>query len=284
MNTEKNYTYPTKELLNDNNEEIDNKKHYNLSKILLKKDMNDKLIIPIGIDKQKNKYYVDLKNSSGIFIGGETGSGKSVLLSSIITTLLFKNSPIDLKLLLIDPSKVELNQYKNIPHLLRNVISNPQEALEQLNNITKIIEERKEKLHYSKTRNIEMYNEYNENKLSHIIIIIDESADIMKLKDTKETLEKILKEGYYLGIHLILATSAYFKTSFDEEFIDLFKYVLSLDLASEEQAQFLKLKGADLLTVSGEVMIKTQGNIDIIQTPYISTEQIDKVVKFITEN
>lgn len=278
----KEYIYPTKDLLNNN--EFDDKKYYNLNKLLLKKDANDKLIIPIGIDENKSKYYIDLKDSKGIFIGGETGSGKSVLLDSLLVTLLFKNSPDDLKLLLIDPNKVELMQYKSLPHLITDVVYETNEAIKKLNEIVKEIDKRKDSLVSLKCKNIDKYNEISEDKMKHIIILIDEAFSIMEHSGSKEILEEILRNGYLVGVHLILATNSYFAKNFDKEFISLFDNVLSLDLASSEQANFINLKGSNLLTVTGEIMLKEGRSLKRLQAPYISTEEINKVVDFIITN
>lgn len=283
MNNIKEYVLPPRELLNTK-VDLEDKKYYSLSKLLLKKDINDKYIVPIGIDSQGKRYYVDLKNSKGMFIAGETGSGKSMLLNSIIATLLFKNSPQELQFLLINQTRVEFNQYNGIPHLLEKVTGGPYGAMEKLYQITKIMEDRREKLLSAKTNNIETFNEKNETKLSHIIIIIDETSDIMENEDAIKIFKTILKDGYYLGIHLILSTSSYLKNSFNQNFIESFDYILSLDLATKEQASFIKLKGADLLSVYGEAMVKTNENIDIVQTPYISSEETQKIVDFIINN
>lgn len=276
------YIFPPKELLN--NEKLDEKKYYKLSKLITKKDMKEKLLIPIGIDEKKSTYYIDLKNISGMFICGETGSGKSVFLDSIITTLLLKNTANELNLLLINPSKIEFMQYDGLPHLLTNLLYEKTDVINKLKDIIKIINQRQNKLIETKQKNIENYNNDNNEKMSHIIILIDESTDIMKEDTVTEVLEEILKNGKNVGVHLILSTSAYLKNEFNKKTIDLFDYIVSFDLATKEQASFINLKNADLLSVSGEVMIKSNSNIDKIQAPYVSTEEISNIVKFIIEN
>lgn len=278
MNNE--YIYPSKDLLDNEDKDLESK-YYKLNKILLKKDLNDKLIIPIGIDQDKKRYYVDLKDSSGIFIGGETGSGKSMLLDSLMITLLFKNSPDELKFILINPCRVELEYYSNLPHVMKYMIYDPRQAIEELNNTIQTIKERLRLLKKSKFKHINDYNSNNEEKLSHIIILIDESNDVMEQKHSKKLIKKILKKGHYAGVHLILATSSYFKKDFDKSIINSFSHVLSLDLASKEQADFINLKGADLLTVAGEALVRTSGSINKIQVPYVSDKEIKKVLSFI---
>lgn len=280
----KKYIFPSKELLNEKIINGENDRYYPLSKILLKKELNDKLIIPIGVIEKNEKYYLDLKDMSGMFICGETGSGKSVFIDSIITTLLLKNDKEELKFLFIDPNMVELNEYNGIPHLLKDTISDPIISLEELNNILNIINYRRDEFVREKVTNIAAYNNLSSEKMPHIIVVIDESSDIMRINKSIDILKKILDDGYRFGIHLILATSSYLKKDFSKEFLDLFTYVLSFDLSSNDQAEFINLRNSNWLKVSGEAIIKEAGFITKIQTPYVSTEEIKRVVSFIIKN
>ena len=282
MNRE--YIYPSISLLNDEIKNKEDDRYYPLSKILLKKELNDKLIIPVGVIDSKEKYYLDLKESTGMFICGETGSGKSVFIDSLITTLLLKNNPLELKFLFIDPNKVELNEYDGIPHLIKNTISDAKISFEELNNILNIINYRRNIFVKEKFTNIDSYNDSHEEKLPRIVVVIDESSDIMGIRDSISVLEKILDEGYRFGIHLILATSSYLKKDFPKGFIDLFTYVLSFDLASSDQAEFVNLRNSNWLKVTGEAIVRGNGLITKIQTPYISNEEIKKIVDFIIKN
>ena len=115
----KEYVMPSKDLLIKNSERDDlEDRYYRLSKLLFKKDLNEKLLVPIGIDDKKEKCFVDLSEISTMLIGGETGSGKSVLIDSIIVSLLLKNTPDNLKFVFIDPKKIELFEYDGIPHII----------------------------------------------------------------------------------------------------------------------------------------------------------------------
>ena len=272
------YILPSKDLLKK--EVFDDQKYYNLSE-LLKDNFEHKMLIPIGIDQRKTKYYVDLKDISGIFIGGATGSGKSMFLDALIITLLLKNTPDDLKFLMINPCEVELKDYEYLPHQLTEVKVDSEDSLNALENILNIMEQRRNLWRDNENTNIESFNEKHNEKLPHILIIIDESENIMEEEKTKDVLEEMLCDGRSLGVHLILATSSYLKKDFDKNFMKLFSYVLSFDLSSEEQAEFIELKDSNLLTVSGEALIKNHGHISKIQTPYISDEEIKKVVSFI---
>lgn len=275
-----NYILPSKELL-DKKMEKDGK-HYNLSKLILKKDEKNKLEIPIGVDEENNNCYIDLKEISGMFMCGETGSGKSVLIDSIIISLLLKNTPDDLQLVLIDPNKVELMAYEGIPHLLGNKkIANENDAIGLLNEVINIIDQRRWILNQNKIRNIESYNQNTEKKMPHIVIIIDESTEIMKNNQSIDILKKIVSDGRIFGVHLLIATNAYLERDFNKEFINIFTCILSFDLASHEQAKFINLKDANLLTVTGEALLKEKGKTIKIQAPYVSTEEINRVVNFI---
>lgn len=280
----KEYVFPSKDLLNEEIKDKEEDRYYPLSKVLLKKELNDKLIVPVGVIEAKEKYYLDMKESTGIFICGETGSGKSVFIDSLITTLLLKNTPSDLNFLFIDPNMVELNEYDGIPHLIKNTISDAQIAVEELNNIINIINYRRNVFVKEQVTNIDSYNDSHEEKLPRIIIVIDESSDIMRISDSIDVLEQILDEGYRFGVHLVLATSSYLKKDFSKEFLNLFTYVLSFDLASSEQSEFINLRNSNWLKVTGEAIVKENGIITRIQTPYISTEEIKKVVNFIIKN
>ena len=139
------YVFPEKELLEKNSEEIcDEKKYYNLSKLIFKRDFNNKLLIPLGISKDGDEYYIDFNEKTSMFIAGETGSGKSVYLNDIIISLLLKNSPEDLQFVFIDQRNVELNMYNGIPLLYEECASSVDKSLELLNYVIKTIEKRKE--------------------------------------------------------------------------------------------------------------------------------------------
>ncbi len=260
------YILPSKDLLETRSEELgNNKKYYNLSKIFLKKDVNDKLNIPAGVDNENNKYYIDLKDKSGILITGETGSGKTIFINSMIISLLLKNTIDEAKFIFIDQRNVEFNEYKKLPQSI-NINTNQYENINNLNYIVDIIEERK-KISFE--------------KLPHIFVFIDEASDILNIKNINETLYKILSEGHKYNIHLIMSTSSYFKDNLDKEILKLFNVVLTFDLASKEQASYIKIDGSNLLTVYGEAYVKANSKIYDIQTPYVSQKDINNVVNFI---
>lgn len=273
------YNYPDKKLLEKRSNELGkDDKYYNLRKLIFQKDFNNKLLIPLGIDCDDEKYYIDLIDKSGVFISGETGSGKSVFLNDIIISLLLKNSPKELQLILIDSKNVEFNIYNNLPHIYKKDITDINTSLKCLE---EELERRRKIFVSNKVKKIEEYNSNSHEMLSHLVLIIDETESPVNYIDYNEVIRDILSEGYKFGIHLILATSLYLKSNYDSKILDEFNYVLSFDQASEEQANYLKIKKANLLGVYGEALIRHEDdNIVNIQVPYVSDKDIYEVVNF----
>ena len=277
-----NYNYPSKDLFEEKSSELDSNKYYRLKDMIYSRDFNDKLLLPIGIDDQNEKYFINMHEESGLLITGETGSGKSILLNDIVISLLFKNNPKELQLFFIDPRNVEFNIYKDIPHVKGNVYSSLIESLVVLKMILDTLEERRKLFIKNNAKNIDNYNIDSKNPLPQVVLIIDECADIFRYKEANIYIKRILSEGYKFGVHLIMATSSYLKEYSDTEIIDMFNYIISFDLASEEQAKYLRIKKANLLSICGEALVKCEGdNIVNIQVPYVSDLDIEEVVDYI---
>lgn len=286
---------PSKDLLIKNSERDDlDDRYYRLSKLLFKKDLNDKLLVPIGIDDKKEKYFVNLNNISLMLIGGETGSGKSVLIDSIIISLLLKNSPDDLRFVFIDPKKIELFEYDGIPHMvdsgfdtdeLSHIIDSgfdTEDWKRKIVLIKEMIDKRIELLSGVRVSNIRKYNDISNDKLAQVVIVIEEAYDMIHDKEFIELVRCIGSVGVNIGVHLIMSTNMCVKSEFDKELFSLFGYVLTFDLSNSEQSRYMNLKGAEFLKVCGEAMIKVRGKgVVRIQAPYISDKEIKNVVEFI---
>lgn len=291
----KGYVMPSKDLLIKNSERDDlDDRYYRLSKLLFKKDLNDKLLVPIGIDDKKEKYFVNLNDISLMLIGGETGSGKSVLIDSIIISLLLKNSPDDLRFVFIDPKKIELFEYDGIPHMVDNgfdtdelshIIDNgfdTEDWKRKIVLIKEMIDKRIELLSGVRVSNIRKYNDISNDKLAQVVIVIEEAYDMIHDKEFIELVRCIGSVGVNIGVHLIMSTNMCVKSEFDKELFSLFGYVLTFDLSNSEQSRYMNLKGAEFLKVCGEAMIKVRGKgVVRIQAPYISDKEIKNVVEFI---
>lgn len=291
----KGYVMPSKDLLIKNSERDDlDDRYYRLSKLLFKKDLNDKLLVPIGIDDKKEKYFVNLNDISSMLIGGETGSGKSVLVDSIIVSLLLKNSPDDLRFVFIDPKKIELFEYDGIPHIIDNGFDTDEishlvdsgfasdDWKRKIVLIKEMIDKRIELLSGIRVSNIKRYNDISADKLAQVVIVIDEAYDMIHDKEFIELVRCIGSVGVNIGVHLIMSTNMCVKSEFDKELFSLFGYVLTFDLSNSEQSRYMNLKGAEFLKVCGEAMIKVRGEgVVRIQAPYISDKEIKNVVEFI---
>lgn len=278
----KGYVMPSKDLLIKNSERDDlDDRYYRLSKLLFKKDLNDKLLVPIGIDDKKEKYFVNLNDISLMLIGGETGSGKSVLIDSIIISLLLKNSPDDLRFVFIDPKKIELFEYDGIPHMVDNGFDT-EDWKRKIVLIKEMIDKRIELLSGVHVSNIRKYNDISNDKLAQVVIVIEEAYDMIHDKEFIELVRCIGSVGINIGVHLIMSTNMCVKSEFDKELFSLFGYVLTFDLSNSEQSRYMNLKGAEFLKVCGEAMIKVRGKgVVRIQAPYISDKEIKNVVEFI---
>lgn len=278
----KGYVMPSKDLLIKNSERDDlDDRYYRLSKLLFKKDLNDKLLVPIGIDDKKEKYFVNLNDISLMLIGGETGSGKSVLIDSIIISLLLKNSPDDLRFVFIDPKKIELFEYDGIPHMVDNGFDT-EDWKRKIVLIKEMIDKRIELLSGVRVSNIRKYNDISNDKLAQVVIVIEEAYDMIHDKEFIELVRCIGSVGVNIGVHLIMSTNMCVKSEFDKELFSLFGYVLTFDLSNSEQSRYINLKGAEFLKVCGEAMIKVRGKgVVRIQAPYISDKEIKNVVEFI---
>ena len=240
---------------------------------------NKPLIVPLGEIDKDERVYIDFTEVSGLFIAGATGSGKSVMIDTIIHALMYKNKPQKIKFYLIDPKGIELNEYDGLDYVVGGKSeSDVYKITKYLFDINNIVDSRVKKLVSNKVKSLSEYNKKNTKKLEHIFVVIDEGTDIYN-SDAKKYLEKILDFGDNVGVHLIYSTNAYLKEYYQDEFLDKFKYRMSFDLASKEQAEYLDIKNSNLLSKNGEAYIK---GIDSVvykfQALYVPNKEISAII------
>lgn len=178
----------------------------------------NKLKVVLGRNISGEAITAELNKMPHLLVAGSTGSGKSVCINGIITSILMNAKPHEVKLMMIDPKMVELNVYNGIPHLLTPVVTNPQKASQALQKIVAEMERRYDLFSHTGTRNIEGYNQYLKRQnqeldeknslLPYIVVIVDELADLMMVasKDVESAIMRIAQMARAAGIHLIIAT------------------------------------------------------------------------------
>jgi DNA segregation ATPase FtsK/SpoIIIE, S-DNA-T family len=178
-----------------------------LNKILAEYVGDQKLPMAIGVDTVGKPRIFDLAKMPHLLIAGQTGSGKSVCLNSIILSLIFTKTPEQVQLILVDPKRVEMASYRDIPHLNRPVIVEPAEATEAFRDLTVEMERRYQVFAEAGVRNIESYNASGL-KMPYIVVIVDEMADLMMTsgKDLETMIVRLAQLSRAVGIHLVLAT------------------------------------------------------------------------------
>ncbi len=167
------------------------------------------LTVAVGRDIAGKPILGDLEKMPHALIAGQTGSGKSVMINALLTSLLYRNSPSDLKLILVDPKQVEMAPYADIPHLLAPVITEPEKCISALKWAVAEMERRYTELAEQGKRNIEEYNKIKaDDRMPYIVIVIDEMADLMMLaaRDVEALVVRIAQKARAVGIHLVLAT------------------------------------------------------------------------------
>ncbi len=255
-----------------------------------------KLTVALGKDISGNIITTDIAKMPHGLIAGATGSGKSVCTNSIILSLLYKNSPDELKLLLIDPKTVEFEPYNGIPHLLVPVVTDPRKAAGALGWAVTEMEKRYKMLSDRKVRNIEEYNAFVETlqddpetqveKMPYIVIMIDEFADLMQTasKEVEDSIARIAAKARAAGIHLLLATQ--------RPSVDVITGVIKANIPTRvaltcssqiDSRTIIDAAGAEKLLGRGEMLFSPVGTSKPyrLQGCYVSNEEIKRVVDFI---
>ncbi|MBI5753648.1 DNA translocase FtsK [Candidatus Peregrinibacteria bacterium] len=246
-------------------------------------EAKSKLSLPLGRDVAGKPIIGNLELMPHLLIAGATGSGKSVAMNVFLTSLLYQNSPRDLKLIMIDPKRVELNSYNSIPHLLTPVIQDPEKAAISLRWLVAEMVRRYSELSHHRVRNIGEFNDMSGvNKLPRIIVVIDELADLMMAagKEVEASICRIAQMARAVGIHLIIATQ--------RPSVDVITGLIKANIPSRisfavsssiDSRTILDGIGAEDLLGRGDMLYLPPGmNKPVrIQGIYVSTEEIERV-------
>lgn len=273
--------------------EVPNKKSANVTlRSLLNKPHWQKhtkpLVFAVGQDISGDPVYADLAEMPHVLIAGQTKSGKSVMINTLLTSLLYRNSPADLKLIMVDPKFVELEPYNDIPHLLTPVINENEKCISALKWSVAEMEHRYKVLSGNKVRNIEDYNENQEEKMPHIIIVIDELSDLMQAagRDVEALIVRIAQKARAVGIHLVLATQ---RPSVDV-ITGLIKANVPARMAFTVTSQIdsrtiIDQMGAEKLLGMGDMLFTTPeiAKPKRIQGAFISTAETNKVTDYLRD-
>jgi len=246
------------------------------------------LSIVLGKDIAGKTIVAELEDMPHLLIAGTTGSGKTVCINSLILSLLYRNSPADLKFVMIDPKMVELMPFNDLPHLLCPLVTEAKKATAALNWVVNEMEERYRLLSKLGTRNIESYNEKGETKLPYIVVVVDEFADLMiVMPDQIETaVQRLAQLARAVGIHLILATQRPSVNVITGVIKANLPARLSFKVASKVDSRtVLDMNGADKLLGKGDMLFLNPGaeKPTRIQGALVSDKEIDRVVNFIKE-
>ena len=247
----------------------------------------------LGLDISGQPAVTDLKKMPHGLIAGATGSGKSVCINTILVSLLYKASPHEVKLMLIDPKMVELAPYNDIPHLVSPVITDAKAATAALKWAVEEMERRYELFVHSGTREITRYNQlvkdHNQGEhLPYLVIIIDELADLMMVapNDVEEAIARIAQKARACGIHLIVATQ---RPSVDV-ITGLIKANIPTRIAFSVSSQvdsrtILDVSGAEKLLGKGDMLFLENGSSKSVrlQGSFVSDEEIERVVKHVKQ-
>lgn len=259
----------------------------------------DKLLeVPLGRDIAGHVAMADLSKMPHLLVAGATGSGKSVAINGIITSLLLKAKPNEVKLMMIDPKMVELNMYNGIPHLLTPVVTNPKKAAQALQKVVQEMERRYELFAASGSRNMEGYNTLikKRNKesdeellpLPYIVVIVDELADLMMVasNEVEDSIIRLAQMARAAGIHMILATQ--------RPSVDVITGIIKANVPSRiafavssgtDSRTILDSNGAEKLLGRGDMLFQPMGanKANRVQGAFISDEEVEAIVSFVKD-
>ena len=259
-----------------------------------------KLLCPLGKNIMGNVIWCEINKTPHLLVAGSTGSGKSVCINGIICSILMRAKPDEVKLVMVDPKKVELSGYNGVPHLMRPVVTDPKEASVALAKIVSEMERRYDMFSETKTKNIATYNDYVEKmnktlpadeqmkKMPFIVVIIDELADLMLVasKDVEASIMRITQMARAAGIHLIIATQ--------RPSTDVITGVVKANIPSRisfavsssiDSRTILDMTGAEKLLGKGDMLFLPMGEADPerIQGAFISDDEIKRIIDYTIE-
>ncbi|MDB4984171.1 MAG: ftsK [Patescibacteria group bacterium] len=262
----------------------------------------ERLKVALGTGVAGKSYYADIGKMPHLLIAGTTGSGKSVTVHNLIMSLLYRNGPEDLRLILVDPKRVELTLYNGIPHLLTPVIKEPKKAILALKWAAKEMERRYDILEKNSCRDITSYREKMEtgkikntnddgttSKMPYIVIIIDELADIMQAfpRELESGIVRLAQMSRAVGIHLILSTQRPSVNVITGLIKANIPSRLALSVASQiDSRTILDAPGAESLLGKGDMLYQGEGmsKPERMQCANIGEEELKKIVSFIKNN
>ena len=265
-----------------------------------KKMESNKLVVALGKDISGKPIYAELDKMPHLLIAGATGSGKSVCVNTIISSILMRAKPDEVKLILVDPKKVELSIYNGIPHLLAPVVTDPKKAAAVLREVVSEMERRYDLFASVNARNIKSYNEfvkdYNNGKsdseqkeiLSYHVIILDEVADLMMVasKDVEDCIMRISQMARAAGIHLIVATQ--------RPSTDIITGVIKANIPSRiafavsssiDSRTILDTSGAEKLLGKGDMLFSPMGASSPIRVQgcFVSDDEVSDIVHYVSQ-
>ncbi|EDB2850049.1 DNA translocase FtsK [Listeria monocytogenes] len=261
-----------------------------------KNNPDEKLQIALGRDISGEAMMTNLDKMPHLLVAGATGSGKSVCINGIITSILLRAKPHEVKMMMIDPKMVELNVYNGIPHLLAPVVTNPKKAAQALQKVVAEMERRYDLFSHTGTRNMQGYNDYvkkhnelNEEKqpeLPFIVVIVDELADLMMVasNDVEDAITRLAQMARAAGIHLIIATQ--------RPSVDVITGVIKANIPSRiafavsssiDSRTILDMGGAEKLLGRGDMLLLPVGSSKPtrIQGAFLSDAEVEDVVNYV---
>ena len=259
------------------------------------KNAKGDLCMTVGIDLSGKKDIEDLATMPHLLVAGSSGSGKSVVINTMMLSLLYKYSPEEVRFILVDPKRVELKLYEGLPHLLmKNIIVEPDNAVAALKWLNEEMNRRYELLDEIGAKELSDYNRMidpnKEQRMYRIVLIVDEFADLMSdtyKNDVEQYINRLSRMARAAGIHLILATQRPSVAVLSGDIKNNFSCRMALRVASAVDAKtILGYGGPEKLLGKGDMMLKTEKNPEPIrlQGAYVSVEEISSIISFIKKN